>query len=294
MPLNKTLEFKRFLEEVKKCNRCMPIYVKRGGKIKDCGLVNFLADDDIGYTVPTIWTDWLNRLEAEIFIVGQDWGPIEAIKKFSDKFKKYSDSFSSSSVWRNLVREPDGMTTRYLTEHLRKSARFHSIELPKYFLDDIFVTNAVLCARQGHKFRGNENYAPRDSTSNCAPYLKHQIEIIHPKIVITLGGWPLWALSQLYGFDIDRSLTRQLEKLRKEKGYIQIHSEGFSFHIVPVYHPAAVVSKSTQVESYKTVWKILKEEYWNDEELLIRECFKETAHLGKKNSFVSSEQLRIL
>ena len=46
----------------------------------------------------------------------------------------------------------------------------------KYNLNNIYITNAVMCARQGNNYRGN-NIDLKNSTLNCSKYLLEQIEI---------------------------------------------------------------------------------------------------------------------
>jgi uracil-DNA glycosylase family 4 len=59
--------------------------------------------------------------------------------------------------------------------------------------DDIFVSNAVLCNPKDED--GNNDTPNPLEVANCAPFLKRQITVINPKIVITLGAVALRSLS---------------------------------------------------------------------------------------------------
>ena len=48
-----------------------------------------------------------------------------------------------------------------------------------YSLNDVYITNAIMCARQGENYRGN-TIDLKKSTINCSEYLLKQIEIVKP------------------------------------------------------------------------------------------------------------------
>lgn len=228
--------------------------------------------------MPTIWTDWLHRLDAKIAIVGQDWGPISEIKRFSklytDTLKNHSKETIKEKIWQQLVRKPDGRTTRRMIHFLRMSAEQTGLHLPTNFMDELFVTNAVLCARQGNRYRGNENYAPKASTNNCRQYLRRQIEIVKPAVVITLGAWSLWSFSQFMDFEFHGKLTSKIESVNNTPpGYIKADLNGDRLAIVPVFHPAAIVSTEMHLRTYSYVWQALSDILNIPHDKLIQTCF---------------------
>jgi len=50
----------------------------------DCSLINIYENSKFAKEIPSIWTDWYNRLDSKIMIIGQDWGPFEDMKKALD------------------------------------------------------------------------------------------------------------------------------------------------------------------------------------------------------------------
>ena len=113
-------------------------------------------------------------------------------------------------------------------------------------LDDIYVTNAIMCARKGDKYRGN-NIDLKKSTFNCKEYLERQIKIVQPKIILTLGYYPLKALSNIFKFDIKDTLKDTIQNMPiiKEENFI----------IIPLYHPVAQIKKEEQLNQYDRIWK---------------------------------------
>ena len=81
------------------------------------------------------------------------------------------------------------------SEYIKKSSN------NRYNLDNIFFTNAIMRARKGNNYRGS-NINLKKSTINCSKYLLKQIEIVNPKVILTLGYYPLLSLSNIFNFKI--------------------------------------------------------------------------------------------
>ena len=73
------------------------------------------------------------------------------------------------------------------------------------------------------------------------------LEIVKPKIILALGYYPLYSLSNIYNFKIEENLTKTIEK------YPMIRTENFI--IIPLYHPVAQITKEKQLEQYKKIWQ---------------------------------------
>lgn len=118
----------------------------------------------------------------------------------------------------------------------------------EYSLDDIYITNAIMCARQGEAYRG-DNIDLKKSTINCSEYLLKQIEIVKPKVILTLGYYPLISLSKIFSFKINETLKHTF------KEYPEIIIDNYV--IIPLYHPVAQVTRNEQLEQYMRIWKYL-------------------------------------
>lgn len=105
--------------------------------------------------------------------------------------------------------------------------------------EDVCTTNTVLC-------RPPKNRDPEPwEVHKCKTYLKQQLDIIEPKIIITFGRFAAQVL--LGSFKI----TKEHGQLRK--------SEQFGINVFPVYHPAYVArGYGNAAEEFKKDIKNLK------------------------------------
>ncbi len=113
---------------------------------------------------------------------------------------------------------------------------------------DIFVTNAVLCNPLAN---GNNRRPTGKEIGNCSPYLQSVLELMRPRVVITLGGVGLEAVNRILG-------TRY--KLAEAIGKAQ-NTEHFT--LLPLYHPSPRVintrrSLSLQKRDFKKILRIVQ------------------------------------
>lgn len=180
--------YDKFLKELGNCQKC--INLQRKGN-KNCSLINIYEDNEFCKNIPSIWTDWFNRLDSKIMIIGQDWGPYSDMKLLNELYMQNP----CKDNWKYLIEQEKSNTKKQLEYYIRESSN------NKYSLDSIFITNAIMCARKGINYRG-DNINLKKSTNNCSEYLIKQIEIVNPKVILTLGYYPILSLSQSYNFEI--------------------------------------------------------------------------------------------
>lgn len=113
-------------------------------------------------------------------IIGQDWGPYNDMKNLNIS---YMESPTKDN-WKSLIEQERSTTKKMLEYYIKESSN------SKYNLDKIFITNAIMCARHGDNYRG-DNIDLKKSTINCQEFLLKQIEIVKPRVVLTLGYYPL-------------------------------------------------------------------------------------------------------
>lgn len=227
--------YQNLLYELSKCEKCINLKRKNG---KDCSLINIYKDNEFCKNIPSIWTDWFNRLKSGIMIIGQDWGPYTDMKILNELYTKNPNEAN----WKYLIDQEKSNTKKQLEYYIKETSN------NKYSLDDIFITNAIMCARKGNNYRG-DNIDLKKSTSSCSNYLKKQIEIVKPKVILTLGYYPILSLSKIYNFEIANNLRDTIKKYPK----IKVNN----YVIIPLYHPVAQIKKSEQIEQYKRVWKFI-------------------------------------
>ncbi len=101
--------------------------------------------------------------------------------------------------------------------------------------DNVFIANMVKC-------RPPENRDPQPpEIAACAKYLERQIELVNPKLIVTLGRFSLGR------FFPGESVTRARGRLRQKDGRL----------IFPVLHPAAALRRpelrATMVEDFLAI-----------------------------------------
>ncbi len=105
--------------------------------------------------------------------------------------------------------------------------------------DQVYITNVVKC-------RPPDNRTPTPQESQtCLTYLKRQIELIDPSVIVTLGATPL---RELLG--IQTGITR----VRGIWQRLELHR---AIPVMPTFHPAYVLRQYTQ-EVRGAVWADLK------------------------------------
>lgn len=89
-----------------------------------------------------------------------------------------------------------------------------------------YIANCVKCRPPG-----NRDPLPAELVA-CRPYLDAQIELVDPKVVVTLGNFAT------------RQLLETSEGIRKLRGRAYPFRGG---HLVPTYHPAAALRGGAEV-----------------------------------------------
>ena len=113
------------------------------------------------------WSQWQGNLDAEIVVVGQDWGD-------TDYFIK-----------NHGVDAKDNSTNNMLRDLLFSIGIDISLPHERQESSRVFLTNAILCLKTTGGMQGK---VESDWFSNCGgEFLRPLIEIVKPKVVICLG-----------------------------------------------------------------------------------------------------------
>jgi DNA polymerase len=110
--------------------------------------------------------------------------------------------------------------------------------------EDVFVTNSVLC--NPRKESGANRKPTRIESQNCSQFLRRQIEVLNPCVVVTLGTVALEALKtiQYHNFNLKMNAGEVLQWNNRM--------------LVPLYHPSPQVLAShrrfnEQIADYKAI-----------------------------------------
>jgi DNA polymerase len=119
------------------------------------------------------------------------------------------------------------------------------IESINYKRQDVYITNIVKCHPMINSEKTNDRYNNRVPTTceikYCKKYLKQQINIIQPKVIVTLGNVATKGL-----LNIDDNISRIRGVVKKYNG----------ISVIPTYHPAALL-RNNYLKKY--VWQDMKQ-----------------------------------
>ncbi|MEA2238241.1 MAG: uracil-DNA glycosylase [Thermoanaerobaculia bacterium] len=109
------------------------------------------------------------------------------------------------------------------------------IKAMKLTRDDVYIANVVKC-------RPPENRNPEpEELDACRPYIRQQVEIIQPRVIVTLGKFALQSLTEkAYGITAVRGKWLEYNGVR----------------VMPTYHPAYLLRTPS---AKKDVWADMKQ-----------------------------------
>ena len=158
-------------------------------------------------------------------VVGQDWGGV--------------DYFIDNEG----LEQDDNETNSRLIE-LLAGIGIH-IDLPVNTRKrSLFFTNAALCLRSG-RLTGPVS---GKWFSNCGPlFLRRQVELVRPKVVVTLGYYPYRAVCNSFGLEPAQRMRDAIQREAEQLPYGSI--------LVPVYHCGKNGQRSRSITEQKEDWK---------------------------------------
>jgi len=116
-----------------------------------------------------------------------------------------------------------------------------SIQLKR---EHIFITSAALCNPRTES--GANRKPTQKELSNCSDFLRRTIQLIDPRVIVTLGSVALEALKRIHYHELN--LKDDAAKLHMWNGRV----------LVPIYHPSPQVLAShrreqQQLQDYRVV-----------------------------------------
>lgn len=181
--------YARLVQSRKECRLC-----------ESLGLTNPAACEGGIYDSDNLgpWSSWHGKLNPRLMIIGQDWGDTKCYRK------------------QRGIEDPNSATNKKLT---------YLVGLIGLDMDSVFLTNAVLCLKEG----GAQAPVRQEWFRNCGEqFLKRTIEIVNPRVLVTLGECSFWSLRELF----------QLPRISFRKAVDKV--DGFNLpdrkRLFPVYH----------------------------------------------------------
>jgi DNA polymerase len=219
--MTKLNEYQSLVEKRKQCSNCT-----------DSGLIN--PSSVCGGTFDSNqigpWTRWQGSLDAQIMVIGQDWGD----KRYFEDNK--GGEAKSNPTNKTLIQLLAGVGINLAVPEEEKQ------------LQVAFFTNAILCL----KGNGLQGPVKRCWFQNCSVFLKKQVEIVAPKIVISLGEMAFRAL--LAAFELKAGGFKAA--VEDSKGILLPNGS----ILFPVYHCGArILNTHRSINQQRQDWEKVNE-----------------------------------
>lgn len=214
----KRIAYSQLVEKRKACRLCEGLGLTNPS-ICERGVYDF--NGDIGP-----WTRWQGNLDADLMVIGQDWGGTEYYSEhkgldedINPTNKRLGDLLASIGVQIGLPERPQ-------------------------LGSPVFLTNSVLCLRPG-RLTGAIN---AHTFANCSTaFLRPQVELINPRVVVTMGHIAYCSLLRAYGM---RPCQRMQDAVRQ---IIELPTGSL---LVPVYHPGNNGTRRARVRSRSWIGRL--------------------------------------
>lgn len=173
------------------------------------------------------WTDWQGNLDARLMIIGQDWGDVRTLEKQGGVC-----NVDNSATNRALMR---------LIQIAGVDVDEHHISAKH---PDLFFTNAILCMKTDGGLAGKVRGA---WFRHCVDrFLKPLIEIVQPRVAVTLGEKATKSLLREYGYRGVR-----FKELVEQQSPVMISPYTAVF---PVFHCGSLGQRNRPFDQQKLDW----------------------------------------
>lgn len=132
------------------------------------------------------WAQWQNNIDAEILVVGQEYSDVETYNRTKSKVECYPNRYEYPS-------------NKNLKEYFEILGYDIGHPLSPNQNNPIFFTNAVTGLKQGSMSGNFRDSWLKESREH---FLKPLIDIIQPRIIITIGAKATKSLGVIYNFKV--------------------------------------------------------------------------------------------
>lgn len=151
MKLNeKVTAIRKLWSDLSKNTSCLTNIKIRKDKKENIGFVNQYTLHEF---IPNKWFDWEKRVNSEIMVIGQDWGPYSALLSYIEKYKVEKDlpNFNYDEFLFNTF---SSRTEKFIVKVVESSHdSTYKKPISTKVWNNFFFTLAVLFTRQGKHFR---------------------------------------------------------------------------------------------------------------------------------------------
>ncbi len=241
--MDKREQYNALVKEVAACTDCDKFCVTQGEE-------KIVLNHDTERRHINLWTEWQYSLDAEIMLIGQDFGytTLEAARACEKRMVEvkqylYSDPSKNAQTDKNLCR-------------LFMDA-FGIDILPRD--DRLFFTNSVLCYKTGSP--SNPVHDKWFELCNTK-YIKRLLEIIRPKVVIVMSqparqgilycGTPTDFSGKVLGKDY---FNRTTTAIVDDGPFKLTLADGDKMTVAPVFHTSPLTAKYRNSDQQLADWR---------------------------------------
>lgn len=220
-PSSKEVRYRQLVDQRKQCHLCRGLTNPQHWKEFDSA--------EIGP-----WSRWQANLNADLMVIGQDFSDVDTFAR-----QKGLDSWDNDTNT-NLVE---------LLVSVGIQIQQNSLKGGK---GEIFLTNAILCLKPG---KGMQAPVMDEWFDNCGhSFLKAQIDLVNPKVLVCLGQKTYDAVAILYG--LPKAPTPYLNLVEQQTGAFL---PSLRTRLIGLYHCGArsVNRNRNMVDQHKD-WRIVK------------------------------------
>jgi Uracil DNA glycosylase superfamily len=210
--------------------------------------------DEFGVDHIGPFSDWQGNLDAELMVVGREWGGDNTYRNQRGIDKDTDPTNQNLVALLNAIAPELGWPMMLPPSQCQQNgSRFKG---PYYF------TNSMLCLRRGGMSRSKKQKLP-DPNPACYPrcatkFLKAQIDLVQPLVVVTLGEMAYRAAMSAYGLPAAKGAMKCIFA----RGPVPLTR---STTLVPLYHTGhygtyarMVNGQNLQVDDWQLVVAAIK------------------------------------
>ena len=240
--MDKRSEFMKLAEDVSQCHICEGMKTRPNTSQGEY-LVNDGHGLGTGKPYVNLWNLWNGDLDADIMVIGQDFGTVDDADKLQNAWK--TDTYNSP-------------TDKRLRDLFRETFSFDVNDGSA----PLFFTNMACCYR--HNAVSGEMHG--GWLPVCASrFMGRLIRIVSPKIIIVLGQKTFEAMFGLDGIQMectdpqDTAGKETFESIMAASYRLVI--DGKAINVFPVYHPGTNSIINRKFEKQIEDWKRIKKCY---------------------------------
>lgn len=239
--MDKQTVYLKLINDVNQCHLCEQMCTLSHSECSEY-LVNDNHGLNTGMPYVNLWNLWHGNLDADIMVIGQDFGQCENATEFLEKQKSKYYTNPTDTALRDLFKA--------------------SFDID---VDDenasLFFTNMANCYRK-HQTTGSMH--PGWLPICAYKYMARLIRIIQPKIIIVLGKAAFDAIFCLDGLSVEctnkkSNVNDTLADVMKYDYQLKIDDN--IVRVFPVYHPGANSKRNRTTEQQIQDWKRIAEYY---------------------------------